>query len=157
MDKDPSHDNTPSRFKATSPEGTEVHERPDPVGDEEIDVSPEILEGLRSGDPIQMVRAIRAVSLYSGPIPPPEYVERYDNLVEGGAERIFSVWEDQSAHRISLEARGQNYAFILVFSALTVAVICAALDQPWVASAIGISAFAGIGVTGIINLIRGRI
>ena len=129
-----------------------------PVDDDsDLDVSPEILEGLRSGDQRQMVRAIRAVSLYYGPNPPPEYLERYDNLVEGGAERIFSVWEHQSTHRISLETRGKHYAFILVCAALAVAVICAALGQPWVASAIAISAFAGIGMTGIFNLIRGRI
>lgn len=61
---------------------------------------------------------------FSGPIPPPTYLARYNDVVPNGADRILSMAERQSAHRESLEAKvigeniksqrqGQNRAFIL--------------------------------------------
>lgn len=61
---------------------------------------------------------------FAGPIPPPSYLARYNDVVPNGADRIISMAERQSAHRESLEAKvvdanvkaqaqGQNRAFIL--------------------------------------------
>lgn len=61
---------------------------------------------------------------FSGPIPPPEMLERYEKLVPGAANRILTMAEAQSSHRRDLEGRvirgnvrsqtmGQVLAFIL--------------------------------------------
>jgi len=61
---------------------------------------------------------------FSGPIPPPSYLARYNDVVPNGADRILSMAERQSVHRESLESKvvdenlksqrqGQNRAFIL--------------------------------------------
>lgn len=61
---------------------------------------------------------------FSGPIPPPSYLARYNDVVPNGADRILSMAERQSAHRESLETKvvdgnlqsqrqGQTRAFIL--------------------------------------------
>ncbi len=61
---------------------------------------------------------------FSGPIPPPSYLARYNDVVPGGADRILSMAERQSSHRESLETKvvdgglraqrqGMNRAFIL--------------------------------------------
>jgi uncharacterized membrane protein len=61
---------------------------------------------------------------FSGPIPPPSYLARYNDVVPNGADRIISMAEKQSTHRESLEkqvvegnltaqSRGQIEAFIL--------------------------------------------
>jgi uncharacterized membrane protein len=61
---------------------------------------------------------------FSGPIPPPSYLARYNDVVPNGADRILGMAEKQSTHRESLEAkvidgnirsqrRGQTQAFIL--------------------------------------------
>lgn len=42
---------------------------------------------------------------YSGPLPPPEVLRRFEEILPGSAERIFSQFEAQSAHRRSLEAK----------------------------------------------------
>lgn len=41
---------------------------------------------------------------YSGPVPPPALLKEYNEIVSGGAERILSMAERQSAHRIDLES-----------------------------------------------------
>ncbi|MFZ1750353.1 MAG: DUF2335 domain-containing protein [Saprospiraceae bacterium] len=40
---------------------------------------------------------------FSGPIPPPQLLAEYNNVIENGAERIMKMAENQSNHRISLE------------------------------------------------------
>jgi len=66
---------------------------------------------------------------FSGPLPPPEALARYNDVVPNGAERIFAMVERQSAHRESLEAKvvsrnassqtlGSTYAFILSLVAI---------------------------------------
>ena len=61
---------------------------------------------------------------FSGPIPPPSYLARYNDVVPNGADRIISMAERQSSHRESMErdvvdgnlrsqSRGQTQAFIL--------------------------------------------
>lgn len=42
---------------------------------------------------------------FQGPLPPPELLKQYDELIPNGAERIFSVFEKQVDNRISLEQR----------------------------------------------------
>lgn len=47
---------------------------------------------------------ITAVSVsYSGPLPHPSIMEHYNNIIPGGAERIFAVFESQTRHRQSIE------------------------------------------------------
>lgn len=61
---------------------------------------------------------------FSGPLPPPGLLARYNDVVQNGAERIMAMAERQSAHREALEAkviesnvasqaRGSHYAFII--------------------------------------------
>lgn len=75
-----------------------------------------------------VTRVTQAVQ-FSGPLPPPELLERYNEVIPNGAERIMAMAERQSAHRESLEAqviagnianqaRGSLYAFILCLVAL---------------------------------------
>jgi len=70
-----------------------------------------------------MANYTQAVS-FSGPLPPPELLAKYSEVVSKGAERLMVVAERQSAHRKALEttvvdsnirnqARGTLFAFIL--------------------------------------------
>jgi uncharacterized membrane protein len=68
---------------------------------------------------------------FSGPLPPPNVLARYNEVVTNGAERIMGMAERQSAHRESLESqivagnlanskRGTLYGFIIAM----VTIIC---------------------------------
>jgi uncharacterized membrane protein len=65
----------------------------------------------------------------SGPLPPPQILERYDKVVPGGAERIVGWVEKQSGHRqdmescklrgdLKAEARGQWFGLIVTLATL---------------------------------------
>jgi uncharacterized membrane protein len=45
------------------------------------------------------------VSEHSGPIPTPEILQGYENVVPGAGERILRMAEQQAEHRRSLEAK----------------------------------------------------
>jgi len=40
---------------------------------------------------------------FSGPLPPPEILAKYNDAIPGGAERIMAMAESQSQHRQTLE------------------------------------------------------
>lgn len=40
---------------------------------------------------------------YSGPIPPPELLKEFDNIIPNGADRILKLAENQSSHRQEVE------------------------------------------------------
>jgi uncharacterized membrane protein len=64
------------------------------------------------------------VASFSGPLPHPSLLARYNDVIPGGADRIMAMAERQSAHREKLEAevvlanpanqaRGSVFAFII--------------------------------------------
>lgn len=73
---------------------------------------------------------------FSGPIPPPESLDRYEQIQAGSADRILKMAEKQMEHRIAIEnkviggqveqgKRGQIFGFILVFVCVAVAIFFA--------------------------------
>src|ERR1019366_753650 len=88
------------------------------------------------------------VSVRSGPLPAPEELAAYNQVITGGADRIMKMAEQQSAHRISLESTvvnsqqkqsfcGQIFGLIIGLAGLGVATFAAVHDQPWFGSIIG--------------------
>jgi uncharacterized membrane protein len=66
---------------------------------------------------------------FSGPLPLPGLIAKYDEIIPNGAERIMAMAERQSAHREQLEkrvvdgnvanqTRGSYFAFILALVAI---------------------------------------
>jgi uncharacterized membrane protein len=66
---------------------------------------------------------------FSGPLPPPDALARYDQIVPGAAERIIAMAEKQAEHRQKLEStvvkgntssqtRGTWFAFIISMTAI---------------------------------------
>lgn len=71
---------------------------------------------------------------FSGPLPPPEILKRFDEVIPGSAERIIKMAEGQFAHRTELERKviasdisrsrlGQILGFIIA----VVGLICSAI------------------------------
>ena len=46
---------------------------------------------------------VSASASFSGPLPPPNVLAQYNDVLENGAERIFAMVENQSRHRMQLE------------------------------------------------------
>jgi len=61
-------------------------------------------KGMSEKNKIQNNHSIIAQqSSFSGPIPPPQFLEKYNEIVPGSAEIIINMAKDQSEHRQSLE------------------------------------------------------
>jgi len=97
-----------------------------------VDRMPKELEPVLKDLPEQkrqaILKALKSISIhqqtFSGPLPPPNILKNYSDVVNDGAERIMSMAEKQSTHRIALEdhaireelrqsGRGQVFGFIL--------------------------------------------
>lgn len=81
-----------------------------------------------------LMTARREQLSYSGPVPPPQVAGGWENLVPGSANRMLTMAENQSNHRISIEnkvvesnianeKRGQVFAFILALVVIGGAIV----------------------------------
>jgi uncharacterized membrane protein len=90
-----------------------------------------IFQSIAPNERPKVARLVRVVSqrYFSGPLPPPEILAQYDDIVPGSAKLIFAMVEKQSAHRILLEdrtnkaqteqsGRGQWMAFVVAMAFL---------------------------------------
>lgn len=122
-----------------------------------------LLSQLQGEDPeklekIFLKKELRQVSSkFSGPIPPPELLEGYENIVPGSADRIIRMTERQIDHRTNIESlivkgdnrradKGLTFAFVLGILCIVVAAALAYLGQPNVAIVIIVVLF-GTGTT----------
>src|SRR5262245_10300660 len=103
---------------------------------------------------------------WNAPIPPPETVRGYGEVIENGAERLFRQFELEAEHRRDLQRTAQKHNLIialsgrtsaLIFSlaALGVASFALYLGHPWPAGIIGGTSIALVvaAFTGVPNLL----
>jgi uncharacterized membrane protein len=98
---------------------------------------------------------IREASTFSGPIPPPELLKGYNEIITNGAERILIMAENQSTHRIQLENHairdelkqsklGQIFGFILGLVGMGLATTLAILGHEAIAGIFGTTTIIGL-------------
>ncbi len=63
-------------------------------------------------------QSLIAVSHFSGPLPDPKSLEHYNEIVPGCANRLITLVENQSHHRMSIEKKYVNSEIILNFFGL---------------------------------------
>jgi uncharacterized membrane protein len=65
---------------------------------------------------------------FSGPIPPPEMLKSYDEVVPGSAKTLIDVFNDQAHHRMDLEKRSlvsdRRRSWGGLLSALVISLVC---------------------------------
>jgi uncharacterized membrane protein len=101
---------------------------------------------------------------YSGPIPDPGSLDRYNQIVPGAAERIISMAESEAKHRHTIETmaiasdvdqrkRGQWFGFVIGTIALLASIYAIFKGQEKAAMVIG-----GTTVVGLVSVfVLGRI
>jgi uncharacterized membrane protein len=111
---------------------------------------------------------------FSGPLPPPELLGRYDSLCPGSADRIITVAEKESEHRRSIEQalvrsdieqevrdshearRGQVCALIITLAAIVAGSFTALHGHEIAGSIIGVGGIGGIVTSFLIGQVRRR-
>lgn len=97
----------------------------------------------------KVVRAITHAQSFSGPLPPPQILQRYNDAYPGLANRIVKMAEHEQSHRhgiessaltgsITAEKRGQNYAL-----AICTLVVLASFGLIWQGHEVSGSILAG--------------
>ncbi|MBI6188652.1 DUF2335 domain-containing protein [Providencia rettgeri] len=110
--------------------------------------NPIILE--RILDNPRVMAIVQKKESFRGPLPPPDFLQRYEEILPGGAERIFCLTEKEQSfrhdtHKTALEgaikkdSRGQWMGFFLSISVLIIATYFAKDGAYW---------FAGTLITG---------
>ena len=94
---------------------------------EEIPKNPRLMRAI--------VREVKTELRYSGPLPPPEMLVRYNDAFPGCAERIVAMAEKQSQHRQEMEKTDLHGAIRLRFRGQAIGAILA-----------GIALLGGIGL-----------
>lgn len=90
---------------------------------------------------------------FSGPLPPPEILRKYDELLPGSAERIIAMAERQGAHRQGLESEvvksncknerlGMVFGFIICVMAIAAGIYAVTMGKEGFGIAAIISALA---------------
>lgn len=107
----------------------------------------------------KIIRALVGISVksssFTGPIPPPQLLKGYNDVVRDGAGRIIALAEKQSAHRIFLEEQtireemkqsrlGQVFGFILGLVGMSLATILALYDHETIAGIFGTTTIIGL-------------
>lgn len=99
--------------------------------------------------------SFRRSTSFRGPIPHPDILRGYNEVVKDGAERIVVMAENQSNHRIQLEDfaikeelkqsnRGQMFGFILGIFGMGLAAILAILGHEAIAGIFGTTTIVGL-------------
>ena len=88
--------------------------------------------------------ALQQVQVWQGQFPPPDAVERYEQVLPGAFDRIMTMAERQQEASIAGSAEARRYlredsrrghwlGWLVTVVALVCALVCAILGQPWVA------------------------
>ncbi len=70
---------------------------------------------------------------WQAPIPPPEIIRGYNDVIKDGAERLFAQFEAEAKERRAYNKRGQTQQFVLQILARFVAPLTFALSALYVA------------------------
>jgi uncharacterized membrane protein len=109
-----------------------------------------------------LVQTAAAAVQFQGPLPLPQLLEGYENVVPGSAERIIRMAEDQQGHRFKMENKaltiesvssicGIIAGFIIGMTTVIGGIIVAMSGREWSGFALGgtgLAALAGVFVYG---------
>ena len=130
-----------------------------------LKTNPKVFDGVRNRN--ALLRTVMSVTLqqktHSGPLPDAQTLEEYNRIIPNGAERIMTVFEKQSDHRMELEKTvvrgqvfqsnvGQIFALVIGLSAIGCATYVILQGHEWAGSIIGVG-----GITGLVTaFIKGK-
>ncbi|MDR1305347.1 MAG: DUF2335 domain-containing protein [Verrucomicrobiales bacterium] len=115
------------------------------------------LASLNKGQKQAVVKAVRQIQgqVYSGPIPPPEQLRQFNEIISNGADRIMKMAESQANQRMKTDGEivrwqlfgnilGQVLAFLIAIGGLFATVYLAINNHEWVASIVGGTTIVGL-------------
>lgn len=116
--------------------------------------------GSRQQQAQQQPQQVAVRQEWSGPLPPPAALEKFNQIIPNGADRILAMAEKEQAHRVEYERiglqatvgesrRGQILGAVVSVAAVIGAVYAAHIGAHWSVSV----ALVGVPVLGIVRAI----
>ncbi|MDI9354861.1 MAG: DUF2335 domain-containing protein [Cyanobium sp. MAG06] len=108
------------------------------------------IELSKNGDKVSLTQ-----SIFSGPLPSPNILSEYNNILPTAADRIITMAENQQAHRFGIENRvinsdiqkqklGMILGFLIALSIITAAVVISIYGYYVAGAAIAIGEMCGL-------------
>ena len=131
-----------------------------------LELDPNIFQGVSPKEKQKIIRTVLSISMqksHSGPLPDSQTLEEYNRIIPNGADRIMSVFEKQSEHRMTIEKKviggqmfqsnlGQIFALVIGLFSISCATYITLQGHEWAGSIIGVG-----GITGLVTaFIKGR-
>lgn len=102
-----------------------------------------------------ILAGITKITTFSGPIPPPELLRGYEDILPGAADRIISMTEKQLDHRTSMESTivnrtltqkntGMIFGFLIVLCILGIVVLLIFEGYITLAAILGTTTLLGV-------------
>lgn len=126
------------------------------IEEELLKTNPQVFDGIPKAKRQEVAKAVVSITkVHSGPLPPAELLQEYENIYPGSAKIIFDTFVKQSNHRIKMEdtvitsqqkqaQRGQVFALSVALSFLVVSAACVILGHEVSGSIIGTVDVLGI-------------
>lgn len=132
-------------------EVSNTEEQPEESLPKEILDSPDISEKEKN----RIIPLVRVSNSFWWPLPPPEVLAHYNDVVQNGAERIMKMAENQTTHRMTLEKqaitsqliqskKGQIFGFILAVLLIGSSAYLAISDHEGLAKVLGWTTILGL-------------
>lgn len=133
-----------------------------------VEDNPNVFQGMNLSQKIEVIKTFEITSFkamsHSGPLPDPESLARYNEIITDGANRIMKMAENQQAHRMHCDktiikgnnnqiTRGQWFGFLLALFFMTAGLYLAV--NGFEACAIVIFSTTIVGLVGV--FVVGRI
>lgn len=141
------------------------------IEQELVKTNPNLFEGIPNNKKTEILKTFslstslsveqiveRKFTAHQGPLPQWEDLEKYDQIIPNGADRIMLMAEKQQDHRMKLETtaiteqlsqskRGQLFGLLIGITAITGGVACILLGHEWSGAFLG-----GGGLTGLVSV-----
>lgn len=99
-----------------------AEESPKELAEEIRSVVPEIEQG--TAEVLAKHIALREkISMFSGPLPQPKHLQKYEKILPGSAERLLSMLEKESAHRHGVVEKSMNASIKMSWCGMIMAFI----------------------------------
>ncbi len=110
-------------------------------------------KNLQTGDNHGLI--LEQSGFFSGPLPPPEILKKFDEVVPGSAERLIKMAEGQFVHRTELERKvidsditrskwGQILGFVIAIAGLVASGVVSIYGKEWAGGMIGLGTLASL-------------
>lgn len=128
-----------------------------------VKTNPEIFKGVSEKKKIEILKIFSATYVmasveqkyHRGPLPSPDKLKEYAQVIPNGAERIMAMAEKEQEHRMKIEnyaipeqikiaKRGQTYGLIIGLASVLIAGTCIMFGHEWPGAIFGATGIVGL-------------